>query len=120
MISLLASPTLRAILGGALVLALLVGAGWWLHSSGYQSGKDDCESAHKTVELEAFRAETTKLSGISNQLEQASSDLAQAKPVTIKEYHRETIKQVLPAGCVLDAGRLRPIQSAIGTPATSK
>lgn len=112
----LASPVVRVLIA----IAVLATAGWWLHSSGYQSGKDDCESAHKTAELEEFRSQTNKLAGISYQLEQASSDLAKAKPVTIKEYHRETIKQVLPAGCRLDDGRLRPIQSAIGAPAPAK
>lgn len=107
-----------AVGGAAAVIGLGIG-GWWLHHSGYESGKADCEQAHTLADLQEFKAEAGRLSGISTQLAAQIDSLSAAAPTVIKEYHETVVKTPLPAGCVIDAGRLRSIQDAIAKAASA-
>jgi hypothetical protein len=104
--------------GAALVGGLAIG-GWWLHHSGYESGKADSEAAHTLADLQQFKAETGRLSDISTQLAVQIDSLASTAPTVIKEYHETVVKTPLPAGCVIDPGRLRSIQDAISKAAAA-
>ncbi|OZI23629.1 hypothetical protein CAL26_09310 [Bordetella genomosp. 9] len=105
--------------GGAALVGGLVVGGWWLHHSGYESGKAACEAAHTLADLQQFKVETGRLSDISTQLAVQIDSLASATPTVIKEYHETVVKAPLPAGCVIDPGRLRSIQDAIAKAAVS-
>jgi hypothetical protein len=108
----LTKPLAWALAGALLVLGLLAG-GWWLHHTGYESGRADNEAAHTLADLQAFKAETGRLAGLSTQLATQIDSLASAAPTVIKEYHETVVKAPLPAGCLIDSGRLRSIQDAI-------
>jgi hypothetical protein len=104
--------------GAALVGALAIG-GWWLHHSGYEAGRADCEAAHTLADLQQYKAETGRLAGLSAQLAAQIDSLSSAAPTVIKEYHETVVKTPLPAGCVIDPGRLRSIQDAIAKAAAA-
>jgi hypothetical protein len=104
---------LALIAAGALMVLALAGGGWWLHRSGYEAGRADNEAAHTLADLQQFKTEAERLSGLSTQLAAQIDSLSAAAPAVIKEYHETVVKAPLPAGCVIDAGRLRSIQAAI-------
>jgi hypothetical protein len=118
LLSILTRP-LALILAGAFMVLGLVAGGWCLHRSGYAAGVADNEAAHNLAELQQFKAETGRLAGISTQLAVQIDSLANAAPTVIKEYHETVVKAPLPPGCVIDAGRLRSIQDAIGKAAAA-
>lgn len=85
----------------ALIVLLALG-GWWLHHSGYASGKADCEAAHAVTAAQAVASaravehqQTTDFAGIA-------SDYLQA---TTHDY--PSIADTLPAAVAAGTVRLR-------------
>jgi hypothetical protein len=111
-------PAVLIALGAALVLGLLAG-GWWLHHSGYAAGQDDEKEARNLADLEAFKTEAGRLSGLSIKLATQVDSISSALPTVTKEYHETVVKSPLPASCVIDPGRLRSIQDAIAKAAAA-
>lgn len=105
--------------GGAALVGTLAAGGWWLHHSGYQAGRDAAEAAHTLAELQQFKADAGRLAVLSGQLATQIDSLSGLAPTVIKEYHETVVKAPLPAGCVIDAGRLRSIQAAIAQAAAA-
>jgi hypothetical protein len=104
---------------GALFVAMLVLGGWWLHHTGYAAGRADNEAAHTLADLQQFKAETGRLAGLSTQLAAQIDSLSAIQPTITKEYHETVVKNPLPAGCLIDVGRLRSIQAAIAQAAAA-
>lgn len=73
----------------------------------YDRGMADCQAAQTLAELNEFKAQTERLGGISEQLEQAADTLRDAKPKIIERQTRVEIKNPLPVDCVIPADRLR-------------
>lgn len=98
-----------------LVAAIMVGyfAIKLYGSMQYERGRDDCNREHLTAQLEAFAKEAERLTGVSEQLEQAADDLRNAKPKIIERQTRVEIQNPLPADCVIPADRLRISNDAI-------
>ena len=110
-------------LGGGAAVAAAVGlsaAAWWIHQHGYEAGRTDSESAHTRAELQQFKADTRHLSALSNRLAGQIDSLASAAPEIIKEYHETVVKTPLPAGCVINADRMRGINAAIAEAAAAR
>lgn len=102
----------EAVAGAALALAAVGGIAWYGHHQ-YEAGKADNEAAHTLADLQQFKAETGRLAGLSTQLATQIDSLSSVQPTVIKEYHETVVKAPLPAGCLIDHGRLRNIQDAI-------
>ncbi|MDQ2150052.1 hypothetical protein RBI22_15140 [Alcaligenaceae bacterium C4P045] len=101
--------TLRPLLWPAMVLLAFWGYGQYQHAA----GKEECREAQRVAQLEAFQASAEKLAGLSQLLDGAARTLANAQPKIIERYTRVEVQKPLPAGCVLDADRLRNINDAI-------
>lgn len=114
---------LRALLPyiiGAGLLALVIAGIWWYGESQREAGRQECEAAHNLADLESFKQEATKLSGISSQLETGLEALRDAEPKVIERYTRVEVQAPLPAGCVRDAFRVRETNAAIREANTSR
>lgn len=99
---------------GAAALAVAIG-GVYLHGeSRYRAGHAAAVHAQDFAELQAFRIEAERLTGLSVDLQGRIETLAQARPKIIERYTHETTIAPLPDGCILDAGRLQHINAAIG------
>lgn len=84
------------------LIALLALGGWWLHHSGYASGKADCEAAHAVTAAQAVASaraiehrQTTDFAGIASSYLQA----------TTHDY--PSIADTLPAAVAAGAVQLR-------------
>ncbi|WP_313622821.1 hypothetical protein [Achromobacter sp.] len=109
------TPLLRAavpyLMGAVLVATAILGVRW--HGARqYQAGVDRANADHALAELAEFKNQTARLAGVSNTLEDALTTLRDAKPKTIKRYTRVEVQSPLPAGCHIDADRLRHINEA--------
>lgn len=96
--------------GYAIVLCAvaLAAAGTRIYGqSQYRAGQQACEQAHRTAELEAFRVEAARLSGLSQTLNRQVQALSEAQPKVIERYTRVEVASPLPADCVLDTVRLQ-------------
>ncbi|WP_454695585.1 hypothetical protein [Achromobacter aegrifaciens] len=109
------SPLLRAalpyLIRAALLAAAVLGVQWY-GASQFQAGIDKTNADHALAELAEFKRQTTRLSGISDTLEAALVALRNTAPKTIERYTRVEIQSPLPAGCRIDAERLRHINEA--------
>ena len=109
------NPSLRAfapyLIGAALVIVILLGVRWY-GASQYQAGIDQANTDHALAELAEFKRQTTRLGGIADTLEGALAALRNTAPKTIERYTRVEIQSPLPAGCRIDAERLRHINEA--------
>ncbi len=109
------NPILRAavpyLIGGALVVAIVLGVRWY-GASQYQAGVAKANADHTLAELTEFKTQTARLAGVSGALEDALQALRNAKPKTIERYTRVEVQSPLPAGCRIDAERLRHINEA--------
>lgn len=95
----------------ALVVAIVLGVRWY-GASQYQAGIDQANTDYALAELAEFKRQTTRLGGISETLEGALAALRNTAPKTIERYTRVEIQSPLPAGCRIDAERLRHINEA--------
>ncbi len=109
------NPLLRAavpyLIGGALVVAIVLGVRWY-GASQYQAGVAKANADHTLAELTEFKTQTARLASVSGTLEDALQALRDAKPKTIERYTRVEVQSPLPAGCRIDAERLRHINEA--------
>lgn len=109
------NPLLRAALPyliGAAVLAAAVLAVRWYGAIQYRAGIDQANADYTLAELTEFQLQTTRLAGVSETLEGALAALRDAKPKTIERYTRVEVQSPLPAGCRIDAERLRYVNEA--------
>lgn len=111
-------PWVLVLAGAELLAAALGGIAWYGHRQ-YEAGRADNEAAHTLADLQAFKSEAGRLSGLSTQLAAQIDSLSSVAPTVIKEYHETVVKTPLPAGCVIDPGRLRSIQDAIAKAAAA-
>lgn len=102
----------------AIVAALsgLWGYGKLQHSKGYSLAV----SERHTADLESFKAESERLQGLSASLEAQLAAIRDSKPKTIERYENVRNKAPLPTVCIIDADRMRELNSAIQTANTSK
>ncbi|MFY3535575.1 hypothetical protein [Achromobacter denitrificans] len=100
-----------AVVGAALVAGVVLERQWY-GARQYRAGIDKANADHTLVELTEFKRQTTRLAGISNTLEDSLVALRDAKPKTIERYTRVEVQSPLPAGCRIDAERLRHINEA--------
>ena len=84
----------------------------WYGSSQYLAGVDKANADHALAELAEFKTQTSRLAGVSANLEGALVALRDAKPKTIERYTRVEVQSPLPAGCRIDAERLQHINEA--------
>ncbi len=109
------NPLLRAatpyLIGAALVMGAILGVRWY-GSSQYLAGVDKANADHALAELTEFKTQTSRLAGVSANLEGALVALRDAKPKTIERYTRVEVQSPLPAGCRIDAERLQHINEA--------
>ncbi|MBO1014927.1 hypothetical protein IPU70_15305 [Achromobacter sp. SD115] len=108
-------PSLRALapylIGATLMVVIVLGVRWY-GANQYQAGIDQANADHALAELAEFKRQTTRLGGISDTLEGALAALRNTAPKTIERYTRVEIQSPLPAGCRIDAERLRYINEA--------
>ncbi|WP_447921050.1 hypothetical protein [Achromobacter aegrifaciens] len=97
---------------GAFGVATLGMGTYWYGANQYQAGINQENANHTLVELTEFKRQTARLGGISDTLEGALTSLRDAKPKTIERYTRVEVQSPLPAGCRIDAERLRHINTA--------
>lgn len=71
------------------------------------------EATTATTDLDAFRAESQRLHGISVDLDARIATLAAQQPKIIERWNRETVVNPAPADCRPGAERLRAINAAI-------
>ena len=109
------NPLLRAALPylvGAAVLAAVVLGVRWYGAIQYRAGIDQANADYTLAELTEFQRQTTRLAGVSETLEGALAALRDARPKIIERYTRVELQNPLPAGCRIDAERLRHINEA--------
>ncbi|WP_419343040.1 hypothetical protein ACM1PE_09065 [Achromobacter sp. PD1] len=109
------NPLLRAALPylvGAAVLAAAVLGVRWYGAVQYRAGIDQAKVDHMLAELVEFKAQTARISGISETLESALAALRAASPKIIERYTRVEVQSPLPAGCRIDSERLQRINEA--------
>ncbi|VFR32632.1 hypothetical protein BER2_2994 [plant metagenome] len=102
------------LIGAAALAAIVLGVRWYGHSQ-FAAGQAACQEAQRVAGLEEFKSEAERLTGLSADLQDRIDTLAATRPKIIERYTREIIDRPLPAGCILDAGRLRRINDGIGT-----
>ncbi|WLW63730.1 hypothetical protein RA224_09985 [Achromobacter aegrifaciens] len=109
------NASLRA-LAPYLIGAVLVAAAFlcvrWYGAVQYRAGVDRANADYTLAELTEFQRQTTRLGGISESLEGALAALRGASPKIIERYTRVEVQSPLPAGCSIDAERLRHINEA--------
>jgi len=109
------NASLRA-LAPYLIGAVLVAAAFlcvrWYGAVQYRAGVDRANADYTLAELTEFQRQTTRLGGISESLEGALAALRGASPKIIERYTRVEVQSPLPAGCRIDAERLRHINEA--------
>lgn len=106
--SLISNKYLLTAVGAILVVLSLWGFGKYQHAQGYAKAQHDRAYA----DLAAFKTESERLQGLSVTLEAQLNEMRQAKPQIIERYNRVVIEKPLPAGCVIDPGRLRELNAA--------
>ncbi|EHK66012.1 hypothetical protein [Achromobacter arsenitoxydans] len=104
-------PVLPYLIGATLVVAALLGVRWYGVSQ-FQAGVDQANVGHALSELAEFKTQTSRLAGVSANLEDALVALRDAKPKTIERYTRVEVQSPLPAGCRIDPERLQHINEA--------
>ena len=109
------NASLRA-LAPYLIGAVLVAAAFlcvrWYGAVQYRAGVDRANADYTLAELTEFQRQTTRLGEISESLEGALTALRGASPKIIERYTRVEVQNPLPAGCRIDAERLRHINEA--------
>jgi len=103
--------TLPYLIGGALVVAIVLGVRWY-GASQFQAGVDKANADHTLAELTEFKTQTARLAGVSGTLEAALEALRDAKPKTIERYTRVEVQSPLPVGCRIDAQRMQHINDS--------
>lgn len=108
-------PLLRAalpyLIGAAALAAVVVGVLWY-GASQYEAGVAKANADHTLADLTEFKTQTARLAGVSTTLEDALVTLRDAKPKTNERYTRVEVQSPLPAGCRIDAERLRHVNEA--------
>jgi len=104
--------TLAPYLIGTVLVAVSVLGVHWYGSAQYRAGIDQANADYALAELADFKRQTVRLGGISETLEGALIALRDASPKIIERYTRVEVQSPLPAGCRIDAERLRHINEA--------
>lgn len=97
---------------GPLLVAGVLLERHWYGALQHRAGVDKANADHTLAELNEFKAQTARLAGVSDTLDGALVALRDAKPKTIERYTRVEVRSPLPAGCRIDAERLRYINEA--------
>jgi len=106
------SIIIRAV--AALGLAVLLPLGLYLYGqSRYRAGVAAQQQAYALAELQAFRSESKRLTGLSVALAERIDTLARIRPAIIERYTHEIRERPLPDGCLIDADRLRHLNAAL-------
>lgn len=116
LLNLISNKYALAALGAVLSVLCLWGFGKYQHAQGYAKAQNDRAYA----DLAAFKSEAERLQGLSVVLETQLTELRQAKPQIIERFNRVAIQNPLPSTCVIDADRLRELNSAIQAANTRK
>lgn len=116
MIALLANRYTLIALAIAAGMSGLWGYGKYQFHVGYQAA----ENIRHLEDLESFKSESIRLQGLSQSLEAHLSTLREAQPKIIERYNRVVIEKPLPSDCIIDAKRLRELNTAITTANSSK
>lgn len=91
-------------------------AGMWAYGKHQHSlGYSQAQSERHTADLEAFKSEAIKLTGLSVSIEQQIATIRSEQPKIIERYTRVVEKNPLPADCVIDPERLRAINESIAS-----
>ena len=106
------SRTLIGYLSGAAGAAVVALGVRWHGAIQYRAGIDQANADHALAELAEFKRQTVRLGGISETLEGALIALRDASPKIIERYTRVEVQSPMPAGCRIDAGRLRHLNEA--------
>lgn len=116
MITLLTNRYVLIALAMVASMSGLWGYGKYKFHVGYQTA----ENIRHLADLESFKSESIRLQGLSQNLEAQLSSLREAQPKIIERYNRVIIEKPLPSDCIIDAARLRELNSAISTANTSQ
>ncbi len=92
--------------------AAVLGAAWYGHLQ-REAGRAECQEAHRVADLQEFKSEAERLTGLSGDLQARIDQLAATRPQVIERYTHEIVQRPLPADCVRDPGRVRATNDAI-------
>ncbi|WP_238925010.1 hypothetical protein [Achromobacter insuavis] len=106
------SVVIAIVIGAAVALVLGSGVALYGHSQRV-AGREECQAAHRLAELEGFKTEAERLTGLSGGIQALIDQLAATRPQVIERYTREIVQRPLPADCVRDPGRVRATNDGI-------
>jgi len=106
------SIIIRALALGLAAVVLPLGL-YGYGQSRYRAGVQAQTQAYALAELQAFRSESQRLSGLSVELASRIAALAKIRPAIIERYTHEIRERPLPDGCLIDADRLRHLNAAL-------
>ncbi|OXC90427.1 hypothetical protein BMR85_015385 [Achromobacter sp. KAs 3-5] len=98
--------------GAAVLGAAGAGVAWYGHLQ-REAGRAECQEAHRVADLQEFKSEAERLTGLSGDLQARIDQLAATRPQVIERYTHEIVQRPLPADCVRDPGRVRATNDAI-------
>lgn len=93
-------------------VSLLIGV-WVYGAFQHHAGYALAEKVRSIADLESFKRESVRLTGLSADLQTKIDALRDSQPQIIKEYHRVEVQKPLPADCRIDSGRLQHINTSI-------
>lgn len=101
------------ILLAVVAVALMIAAIWLYGQAQYTHGWKDREHEQQMLELETFRSEANRLSGLSSKLEREVDALREAQPKIIERLTRVEVQNPLPDHCVIPVDGLRELNQLI-------
>jgi hypothetical protein len=113
---LLTNPFARYVIAALVALVALWGYGEYKHHAGYS----EAQQAQHIADLEGFKIEANKLTGLSTTIEAQLVTLREQTPKIVERYTNVTQKTPLPVDCRLDADRLRALNEAVTAANTRK
>lgn len=113
---LLANPIVQYALAALAGLTALWGYGAYKHHAGYAEAQQE----QRVADLEAFKVEANKLTGLSTTIEAQLITLRGQTPKIVERYTNVIQQKPLPVDCRIDADRLRAINDAVTSANTRK
>lgn len=110
---------IRVYIGIAICLAL-AGGGWWLHHSGYESGRADCQASHQATQAKAQREHRQQMvvadsiqTRITHTGDLKVADSIEASHATIQTIIRTVAAHPSAARCVAPADSVQRLQAVV-------
>lgn len=103
----------RSVVAGAVLLVVAVLGVWLYGQHKYRAGMSDERAIAEVAAAKQYAAQAEALNAQAAELRGKIEALENAKPKIITQYREKIVRVPLPADCIIDAGRLRDIQSAI-------